>query len=150
MPIELILFQERRLWEGRDERADDESFLFCFFWKSRMSHQLKASYPFYISSNYVVMPADCWGSDLLYSLSRETLPTSADFPMDGIVYFEKNYGQRGYCRGRRGCLVSKPQKTKVKVKELVAQSCPTLCNLMDCACQAPLSMDFSSQEYRSG
>ena len=31
-----------------------------------------------------------------------------------------------------------------------AQSCPTLCNPMDCAHQAPLSMGFSSQEYWSG
>ena len=28
------------------------------------------------------------------------------------------------------------------------QSCPTLSNAMDC--QAPLSMEFSKQEYRSG
>ena len=34
---------------------------------------------------------------------------------------------------------------------LVAQSYPTLCNPMDCiACQAPLSMGFSRQEYWSG
>ena len=38
---------------------------------------------------------------------------------------------------------------------LVAQSCPTLCNPMDCiqphaTCQASLSMGFSRQEYRSG
>ena len=31
-----------------------------------------------------------------------------------------------------------------------AQSCPTLCNPMDCTCQAPLSMEFSRQEYWSG
>ena len=31
------------------------------------------------------------------------------------------------------------------------QSCPTLCNPMDCiACQAPLCMEFSRQEYWSG
>ena len=30
------------------------------------------------------------------------------------------------------------------------QSCPTLCNPMDCSLQAPLSMGFSRQEYRSG
>ena len=31
---------------------------------------------------------------------------------------------------------------------LVAQSCPTLYDLMDCAaCQAPLSMEFSRQGY---
>ena len=28
-----------------------------------------------------------------------------------------------------------------------AQSCPTLCDPMDCSHQAPLSMGFSSQEY---
>ena len=30
------------------------------------------------------------------------------------------------------------------------QLCPTLCNPMDCSCQAPLSMGFSRQEYWSG
>ena len=33
---------------------------------------------------------------------------------------------------------------------LVAQSCPALCNFMDLARQAPLSMGFSRQEYWSG
>ena len=34
---------------------------------------------------------------------------------------------------------------------LVTQSCPTLCNPMDCvAHQAPLSMGFFRQEYWSG
>ena len=34
---------------------------------------------------------------------------------------------------------------------LVAQLCPTICDPMDCvACQAPLSMEFSRQEYWSG
>ena len=33
---------------------------------------------------------------------------------------------------------------------LVAQSCLTLCNPMDLALQAPLSMGFSRQEYWSG
>ena len=33
---------------------------------------------------------------------------------------------------------------------LVTQSCPTLCNAMDCSLQAPLSMEFSRQEYWSG
>ena len=37
------------------------------------------------------------------------------------------------------------------VKVLVAQSCLTLCNPMNCiAHQAPLSMGFCRQEYRSG
>ena len=31
-----------------------------------------------------------------------------------------------------------------------AQSCPTLCNPMDCSPQAPLSMGFSRQEHWSG
>ena len=33
---------------------------------------------------------------------------------------------------------------------LVAQSCPTLCDPVDCARQAPLFMAFSRQEYWSG
>ena len=37
-----------------------------------------------------------------------------------------------------------------KVKVLVAQSCLILCDPMDLACQAPLSMGFSRQEYRNG
>ena len=37
-----------------------------------------------------------------------------------------------------GCLES-------EVKELVTQSCPTLCNSMDCS-----QMEFSRQEYWSG
>ena len=32
---------------------------------------------------------------------------------------------------------------------LVAQLCLTLCDAMDLACQAPLSMGFSRQEYWS-
>ena len=32
----------------------------------------------------------------------------------------------------------------------VAQSCPTLCNTMDCSYQAPQSMGFSRQKYWSG
>ena len=31
-----------------------------------------------------------------------------------------------------------------------AQSCPTLCDLMDCTLRAPLSMGFPRQEYWSG
>ena len=39
---------------------------------------------------------------------------------------------------------------KVTVKVLIAQSCLTLCNIMDYRLQAPLSMEFSRQEYWSG
>ena len=38
----------------------------------------------------------------------------------------------------------------VKSESEVAQLCPTLSDLMDCAYQAPLSMGFSRQEYCSG
>ena len=38
----------------------------------------------------------------------------------------------------------------VKVNVLVTQSCPTLCNPVDIAHQAPLSMGFFRQEYWSG
>ena len=33
---------------------------------------------------------------------------------------------------------------------LVSQLCPTLCDQWTIACQAPLSMEFSRQEYLSG
>ena len=39
--------------------------------------------------------------------------------------------------------------TCVKVKALVAQSCPTLCDPVEAARQAPLSMGFSRQESPS-
>ena len=43
-----------------------------------------------------------------------------------------------------------PTLWKVKVKVLVAQLCQTVCNPMDCSCQAALSMGFPRQEYWSG
>ena len=38
----------------------------------------------------------------------------------------------------------------MKVRVLVAQSCPTLRVPWTVACQAPLSMEFSRQDYYSG
>ena len=38
----------------------------------------------------------------------------------------------------------------MKVKVLVTQLCPTLCDPMGWACQAPLFMEFFKQEYWSG
>ena len=38
----------------------------------------------------------------------------------------------------------------VKVKVKIAQSCQTPCDPMDWACQAPLSTEFSRQEYWNG
>ena len=38
----------------------------------------------------------------------------------------------------------------MKVEMLVSQSCPILCDPMTVAGQAPLSMEFSRQEYWSG
>ena len=38
---------------------------------------------------------------------------------------------------------------KVNVRMLVAQSCLTRCDPMDCSPQDPLSMEFSKQEYWS-
>ena len=40
--------------------------------------------------------------------------------------------------------------TAGRVHTKLLQSCLTLCNLMDCSPQAPLSMGFSRQEYWSG
>ena len=45
-------------------------------------------------------------------------------------------------------LTALPKVTKhMGLCVLVAQLCPTLCNLMDVAHQAPLSKEFSRQEY---
>ena len=44
-------------------------------------------------------------------------------------------------------------RTKIRILFcccLVSRSCPTLCDSVDCSCQAPLFMGFSSQEYWSG
>ena len=48
---------------------------------------------------------------------------------------------------RLGLSITLPGNSKVRE---VTQSCPTLCNPMDCSYQAPLSMGFSRQEYWSG
>ena len=38
----------------------------------------------------------------------------------------------------------------MRAESEVAQLCPTLCDPMDCTCQAPLSMGFSRQDYWGG
>ena len=40
--------------------------------------------------------------------------------------------------------------TRQRVSVLSLFLCPTLCDPIDCSCQAPLSMRFSRQEYWSG
>ena len=49
-----------------------------------------------------------------------------------------------------GALLCFFTEVKAKAKVKVTQSYLTLCELMDCARQAPLSMGFSRQEYWSG
>ena len=69
------------------------------------------------------------------------------FPnLDGSFYYihfadEKNEDPSGYTASPRSgdCCWC-----------LVAKSCPTLCNLMDCSLPGPLSMGFPRQEYWSG
>ena len=39
--------------------------------------------------------------------------------------------------------VTSSGKEQMKVKVSVAQSCPNLCDSMDCTCQDTLSMEFS-------
>ena len=46
------------------------------------------------------------------------------------------------------CMCS--QALDLRLCVLIAQSCPTLCNLMSSSCQGPLSMEFTRQEYWSG
>ena len=42
--------------------------------------------------------------------------------------------------------INRPISQVMKVKVLVAQACPTVCDPMDHSCQAPLSLEFSRQE----
>ena len=46
--------------------------------------------------------------------------------------------------------MAKPNKLSSVQFSSVIQSCPTLCDPMDCRPQAPLSMGFPRQEYWSG
>ena len=49
---------------------------------------------------------------------------------------------------RHGCGMTR--SSRLGCVCLVAQSCPTLCDPMDCSLPAPLPMEFSRQEYWSG
>ena len=53
-------------------------------------------------------------------------------------------------KGQRAVLWGFIEATLYSRMHMRAQSCPTLCNPWIVACQAPLSMEFSRQEYRSG
>ena len=48
------------------------------------------------------------------------------------------------------CFFTRPISHNTCVGVLVAQSCPTLGDPVDCTPQAPLSMGFSRQEHWSG
>ena len=68
--------------------------------------------------------------------------------MDPIIIHiaEVEEGEVAMCYAR-----GEAEALKMKVKVLVAQSRPTLCDPMSCITrQAPLSMGFSRQEYWSG
>ena len=49
-----------------------------------------------------------------------------------------------------GTKVHEVGKHKLEINMKVTQSCPTLCNPMDCSPPDSLSMEFSRQEYWSG
>ena len=57
-----------------------------------------------------------------------------------------------HCPEARPCDLDQLLKEiRFEIEIEVTQLCPTLCNPMDCiACQDPLSMGFSRQEYWSG
>ena len=56
---------------------------------------------------------------------------------------------RGHGRGKERLIFSNPISYKVLVCVKSPQSCPTLCNPIDCSPHAPLFMGFSKQEYWS-
>ena len=62
--------------------------------------------------------------------------------------FSSPWGMSRFSRGKATSLWAKLMIRKVKV--LVVQSYPTLCNLIGCSPPGSLSMEFSRQEYRSG
>ena len=64
-----------------------------------------------------------------------------------------SYRTSAPCSGRHGVPTIGPSRKChicVKVKVLVAQSCPALCHPWTVAYQVPLSVEFSRQEYWSG
>ena len=75
-----------------------------------------------------------------------------------VSYIFQNIINRLYPQVLWPCiqLVESPEAEPVGMEGWVysccmcAQSCPTLCNPMDCSPQAPLSMEFPRQEYWSG
>ena len=53
-------------------------------------------------------------------------------------------------KARKGILLEVLQKRTRKKASEVAQSCPTLCNPIDCSLPGSSIMEFSKQEYGSG
>ena len=69
------------------------------------------------------------------------LPSPGDLPDPGIISASPALAG-GFCA---------PEPPGQSSEVLVAQSCPTLCDPVDCiACQAPLSTEFFRQENWSG
>ena len=72
-------------------------------------------------------------------------------PRDGGAWWAAIYGVAQSRTRLKGLSSSSSSSEKGKSESEVAQSCPTLCNPMDCiAYQVPQSMEFSRQEYWSG
>ena len=69
-----------------------------------------------------------------FSSCPQSLPASGSFPTSQLFTWGGQPLSLGYNR----------------MKVLISQSCLTLCNPMDCAHQAPLSLELSRQEYCSG
>ena len=130
--------------------ATCRALFFCFFqisWyflyrgkgimiiKSSSVRMLKSS-PCFVNVTNLVMQAD-----LLYMLSVSWCEAQGSLLCSFMVVWASLVAQT----------VKNLPAVKEKVKVLVTQSCPTLCNPMDCiAHQALLSLEFSRQEYRSG
>ena len=67
--------------------------------------------------------------------------------LEWVAISFSNYETKNHCK------TLSPRNSVIKSKcfVLAVQWCPTLCNPMGCiACQAPLSLVFSRQEYWSG
>ena len=72
------------------------------------------------------------------------------------LIYRLNKVHRDFCRYPLVCYkvctyIQSNQNSQMCCLLLATQSCPTLCDPIDCiACQAPLSMEFFRQEYESG
>ena len=91
-----------------------------------------------------LQPHGLWPTRLLHpwNFSGKRIGVGCHFLLQGIFLTQGSNSGLPHCR-QTLCHLSHQGS-------LVAQSCPNLCDPMDCTYQAPLSLGVSRQEYLSG